>query len=396
MSATSNQVGAAPTLGASPLLLAAMASAGAGLVHAAAAGSHNGDRTLAVLFSVAAAFPLGWATLAVARPGRLVSVAGVALNALMVLAWFLTRTDVGVPGLGVLGSGESVGVQDGVAASLAALAAGLAVWATRRPTAPSWMSEPVLAPAAALLMAAIAVPAMAAGHQHQHDDEVAGPDQLIESPDTSTVAFVDDDAVDDSEAPGDDQGPDGSGDGHDHDPGGPITSIYDPRVTPTQRAAARALIDETREGMQRFVTIDDVVAEGYVSIGDGRTGFEHFVHIGYIADGLELDPQRIESIVARVNPDGTKDIVSAMYLMSPGSTMDDVPDIAGALTTWHDHQDLCWEGIRVVGRVGADGSCPRGEFRGTAPMLHVWLEPHPCGPFAGLEGHGGGCGHDDH
>jgi hypothetical protein len=34
------------------------------------------------------------------------------------------------------------------------------------------------------------------------------------------------------------------------------------------------------------------------------------------------------------------------------------------------------------------------------PMLHVWITDHPCGPFAGLEGHGGSCvqdhDHDSH
>jgi hypothetical protein len=30
-------------------------------------------------------------------------------------------------------------------------------------------------------------------------------------------------------------------------------------------------------------------------------------------------------------------------------------------------------------------------------MLHVWLSPYPaCGPFAGIESHGGGCGEHDH
>ncbi len=183
------------------------------------------------------------------------------------------------------------------------------------------------------------------------------------------------------------------GDHNDHDDQ-PVISLYDPRVTPAQRDAARRLIDETTSGMSEYPDVESVMAAGYVSIGDGITGFEHFIHPGFMTDGVDLDPDRIESIVARVNPDGSRDIVSAMYLLAPGSTMDDVPDIAGPLTVWHDHQDLCWDGIRVVGRVGSDGSCPRGEFRGTAPMMHVWLVPHPCGPFAGLEGHGGSCAHD--
>jgi hypothetical protein len=44
-----------------------------------------------------------------------------------------------------------------------------------------------------------------------------------------------------------------------------------------------------------------------------------------------------------------------------------------------------------------DGRCqPGGELRATSPMLHVWLEDHECGPFAGIEGHGEGCAAHDH
>jgi hypothetical protein len=100
-------------------------------------------------------------------------------------------------------------------------------------------------------------------------------------------------------------------------------------------------------------------------------------------------------VVFKVYPDGTRQLASAMYILTPGNTMETVPDVAGELTTWHDHQDLCWEGPRVVGTLDADGNCPRGTFRPTPPMLHVWLIPHECGPFAGIEGgHGDGCDHD--
>lgn len=95
-------------------------------------------------------------------------------------------------------------------------------------------------------------------------------------------------------------------------------------------------------------------------------------------------------------PDGvTKKVMSAMYILSPGTTMADVPDIAGELTVWHDHQNLCWDasGTRLAGIV-IDGTCrPGGTFRGTSPMIHAWLEDTPCGPFSGIEGHGGGCEH---
>lgn len=174
-------------------------------------------------------------------------------------------------------------------------------------------------------------------------------------------------------------------------PTGPVITLDDPRLTAAQRDAAQTLLDRTHTAMARFPDEAAVLAAGYVSIGDGITGFEHFVHVGHLADGAVLDPDRIESIVLRVSG-GTKTVESAMYILEPGSTMEDVPDIAGELTTWHDHQNLCWEGIRVVAVTRDDGSCPRGEFRPTPPMLHVWLREQPCGPFAGIEGtHGDAC-----
>ncbi len=376
-----------------PVVLTALSSAGAGLVHGAAAGSHNDDPTLALLFAVAAVAQLGWAALALARPTRRVALAGMLLNLGLAVAWALTRTDAGVPGMPVLGSGESIGLQDGVAAALASAAVSAGLWAWLADEPPAWLQRTGVAPAVVVALAALTLPAMAAGHEHAHTDDPAGGAAVVASPDTSTVAFVDDTSADRAvdRSPAED---DGHGHAHDGGPSGPVISLYDPRVTPEQRAAARDLIDRTTTGMARFRTVDDVATAGYVSIGDGATGYEHWIHLGHIGDGVELDPDRIESVVTQVHPDGTKEVVSAMYLMSPGSTMADVPDIAGALTTWHDHQDLCWEGIRVVGRTRPDGTCARGEFRGTAPMLHVWMVPHPCGPFAGLEGHGGGCGHE--
>lgn len=366
------------------LTTAALASAGAGLVHAAAAGTHSGDTTQAIVFAVAAAVQLAWAVVAFARPSRPVAAAGVVLGAAMVGAWLVSRT-AGLPVVGVAGTPESVGVQDGVAAALATLSLVAAAWhlTGRRVPTVSTRSPAMAAVAAVVLVAA--VPGMAAPHSHgpshEHDHGHGGSEEVA-------LATAEGD-----HAHGHD---DGEGHGHgDDQPDGPITSLDDPRLSPIEREAAEELIAATTEAMAAFPDVESVEAAGYVSIGDGITGWEHFVHYGYMAEPETLDPSAIESIVAEVHPDGTKTIASAMYIMGPGTTMDDVPDIAGELTTWHDHQDLCWEGARVVGTIGDDGTCARGTFRPTSPMLHVWLQEHPCGPFAGIEGsHGSGCGHD--
>jgi hypothetical protein len=180
------------------------------------------------------------------------------------------------------------------------------------------------------------------------------------------------------------------------EPTGPIISLTDPRLTPAQRAAAQQLIDVTRAGMARFSGVASLTAAGYASIGDGATGYEHFVNWSYLTDAYELDPNRIESVVVQ-HSGGVKTIVSAMYILSLGKTMADVPDIAGALTTWHDHQNLCWDlATRTVVGVTVNGVCQQGVFMPTPPMLHVWMVSHPCGPFAAIDEHGVTCGAHGH
>ena len=46
-------------------------------------------------------------------------------------------------------------------------------------------------------------------------------------------------------------------------------------------------------------------------------------------DANQLDPERIESIVFTVAPDGTRTLASAMYILGFDQTMADAPDIAG-------------------------------------------------------------------
>jgi hypothetical protein len=111
------------------------------------------------------------------------------------------------------------------------------------------------------------------------------------------------------------------------------------------------------------------------------------MHPGYVADDEILNPDRPESLVfdTSVTP---KKLVSAMFMLPPGSTLDDVPDIGGPLTQWHVHDDLCFSPDgRVGGLRDPDGTCPAGLREGIQmPMIHVWITPHRCGPFAALEG----------
>jgi hypothetical protein len=138
---------------------------------------------------------------------------------------------------------------------------------------------------------------------------------------------------------------------------------------------------------------DATVAEkaGFRSIGDGFTGIEHLINTSFLTDRTTLDPDRPESLVYDTTGGGRR-LVAAMYMLAPGTTLKDVPDLGGNLVQWHIHDNLCFTPSGLVrGVTDATGACPTGLGKPLpAPMVHVWITKHPCGPFAALEGIGGG------
>ena len=72
-----------------------------------------------------------------------------------------------------------------------------------------------------------------------------------------------------------------------------------------------------------------------------------------------------------------------------------MPDVGGPLTQWHIHNNLCFTDDKVAphvaGLTDANGDCrPPLVKLLPVPMIHVWIVPHPCGPFAALNGVGAG------
>ena len=199
------------------------------------------------------------------------------------------------------------------------------------------------------------------------------------------------------------------GAGHDHDAAATVATVtpkpYDPTmpidlsgtpgVTPQQQAAAENLIATTLVQLPQWSDYKVAEAFGFRSIGDGGTGHEHFIQWDWINDDVILDPDQPESLVYEPQPDGSKKLVSAMYMLSTDVALEDAPDIGGALMQWHIHDNLCYtddpEQPRVVGLTNPDGTCPNGLVKhDPAPMIHVWITPQRCGPFASLEGAGAG------
>lgn len=333
--------------------------AAAGLIHAAAAGSHAAESPeLAWLFAATAGAQVGWAALAYHRPSTRVASIGVALGVACVGFWVVTRL-AGVPVNGLRES-QPVTFQDLGAAVLAGLGLLAALGSLRARLDRQVLRALPMATGLAAL--AFVVPAMTVEHNHNHDHaEVVAADGSTHPHDASTIATD-----------------------------GRLAGFDLSGITPEQQAAAERLIADTAAGVSGYADTATATAAGFISIGDSITGFEHFVNYDNLLSAGVLEPGAPESLVYSVAPDGTRTLVSAMYILPPGQRMADVPDIAGSVTAWHEHLDLCWRGVRVVARSpdATQAGCPPGStLQITPPMLHVWVAPNECGPFAGLEGH---------
>ena len=167
-------------------------------------------------------------------------------------------------------------------------------------------------------------------------------------------------------------------------------------VSADQQARAEDLLKKTIEILPRWSDYKTAEADGFVSIGDGLTGEEHFLHWDWInGDDKVLDPNYPESLVYKIGPNGTKTLEAAMFILPDAYDLSNVPDIGGALTQFHIHDNLCFTtdpvAPKVAGLTNAQGGCnaPLQKFEPN-PMVHVWIRANECGPFAALQGVGAG------
>ncbi len=181
------------------------------------------------------------------------------------------------------------------------------------------------------------------------------------------------------------------------DPSKPIDLGGVPGVSAAEQARAEKLVRETLRDLPKYADPNVAYAAGYRSIGDSVTGDEHYVKWSYVDDDRILDSKHPESLVYEFR-NGRKTLVAAMYMMPIGSRFTDVPNVGGNLTQWHIHNDLCLADNPndplqkvVSGVTSGNGTCPAGSAKaGATPMLHTWIVANRCGPFAALDGIGGG------
>ncbi len=198
----------------------------------------------------------------------------------------------------------------------------------------------------------------------------------------------------------------GGGHGHDDhaatwprpfDPPEPIDLSGVAGVSDAQRHRAEALVRRIVDILPTFADVTTIPARGFVSVGDTASGFEHFVNLDYLFDDAFLDPHAPESLVYLVDGD-RRTLVSAMYVADPVPLDDaELVGFAGPLMQWHTHPELTLcvadgpNGATLTGFGQSDGQCPPGSISAARfPMVHVWIGPHECGPFASLEGQAAG------
>jgi hypothetical protein len=350
-------------------------SLGAGAIHAAAIGVHSEHRQAVIAFTIVAAIQLGFGAVALARPGRILLTLGAMANLVFIAGWVMAKTG-GISFIDGLEESEAPQLADSLAAGLAVVAVAAVCAQLLSFGSRALGRSPRFTGGTAIILAALALPGMVSAGSHSHSGG--------HGDDDGTVAAHAHDEGEDDEHTSAVVPP------KPFDPALPIDLGGVEGVTPQQQAAAENLLAVTLADLPKFADPAAVEAMGFVSIGDGFLGHEHYLNVANMNDDKILDPDFPESLVfdTSVTP---KRLAAAMFMMNPGDSLDDVPELGGKLTQWHVHDNLCFAGPRVAGLTDAEGKCGPGLTKGAeTPMIHVWIEPHPCGPFAALEGIAGG------
>lgn len=362
-------------IAAAPPWIAGGASIAAGAIHAAAVGSHAGQTQVVWAFSILAALQLGWGVLALSKPSRWLSIAGLAVNGAAVGGWVIAKT-AGIGFIDGFETAEPAQFADGLAAAMALVAVlgVLAPLLMRRATA-----------FGSLAIALLAVSGMVSTASHTHEGSHHG-DEIAAGHDDGHGDAGHDDGTGHDAAALPDPKP--------YDPSQPVDLSGVEGVTKAQVARAEDLVERTLARLPQFADVTTLEAKGWKSIRDGGTGYEHYINWSLLDDGRQLDPDYPESLVFEIQG-GQKRLVSAMFMAEGDVTLDQVPDIGGKLTQWHIHDNLCYsltDPPVVAGITGDDGVCRPGtrKLGNPRPMIHVWIRSHECGPFAALEGVAGG------
>ena len=417
---------------------AAFASIGAGVIHGTAVGLHADHLTLSRVFLALTVLQVAWGVVALQRSQIDVVLSGLVVNGAAAIGWLLTRT-TGIAFVSGLEVSEKPQPADTLCAVLAVASIAAAVWAWRKRGIPS---RPTSLVNAVYLCSAVTVVALwsVTGHAHSDVHDVALTDAGLtvnadgvilfptdEAPvglETSTTAVVTTSTTPSATASKKKASTSSvpvarttapavkttTTTVHPHSlttaqalaaasgwprkwDGSTIDFTGIDGVTPEQVAKATLLIQNAKRDLPKYADTKTAFDNGYRSIGDAGTGFEHWVNSALLDDERLLDTSAPESLVYSVKGN-VKTLVSAMFIAPDKTPLTDrtLVNYAGGLMQWHVHTNLCWFNGRVVGVTNSSGACAFPGILNTdgGPMVHVWITPHLCGPFAALEGVGAG------
>lgn len=160
-------------------------------------------------------------------------------------------------------------------------------------------------------------------------------------------------------------------------------------VTLEEEREAEKLLRETRLAAKNYADIDGLVALGYRKLEPSPVnGYIHYINVALVKDAYILDPKRPESLLFSVDLfTGEHKLVAVMYMLGAEWVDKPLPTIGGELIPWHAHLDVCAtitaeDGVNALMNVDPSGGCTIGTKIAAHPMMHVWIVPNPCGPFA--------------
>lgn len=365
----------------------ALLSGAAGLIHLVMVPDHMALSGVdGVMFAVAGWTQIGLAVVLAARPGRAVLGGAVAVNAVFVAVWAVSRV-WGLPIGSHAGEAEPAAFVDLTAVGLEVALIVAAAWLLWRPaTAQGWTSSHhVVASVVPLAVVALTTTALVAPSTRSHAHGTGSGEQVLAG---------DGHAHAHGEQEGDDLGFSLLGNGHQHESGEVALDDETQAALDRELAATRALAE-------RYPTLADAEAAGYTEAGPYSPGLGlHLMPpVGKMAlgsDGRYDTPGELESpflIYDGIEP--TARIAGFMYFAF--GVTGEPEGFAGPNDHWHFHTDVCvvyTEG-KIEAPLGADRSATQEQcdrfggtlIRNTGYMVHVWSVPgyeNPDGTFAEL------------
>jgi hypothetical protein len=144
--------------------------------------------------------------------------------------------------------------------------------------------------------------------------------------------------------------------------------------TATDEAAAQKLVASVNSGIAKYAKLSAAVADGYVPATNPNGYVVHYAKWSTVLAGDVLDANQPSSLVYANTRSGPI-LLGAMFL-GPGPCRPG-PDVAGPLTQWHAHANLCLSAThQVVGQSNGSGQCAVGVHNtNTYFMMHVWVAP---------------------